>query len=423
MSEAARKIPPTDTNEAPAGPATAEAAAPAAAAVLDTEMAERSLQLPVALKRITEEYGKPLPQVLKEFATLGLGAGKVSIEEYLTLRLFDDKGLAGADKRAFTGSRGGKTIAGELNYNEQWLVATGHKMAFEALMTGFGYPTPKTKALYSHEANYPAFAMLRSAADLKAYLTDASVYPLFGKPVQSSLSLGTAGLEGYDQASGSLRLTNGREVALDDFIADVVENYADGYILQDIIEPHPQVAKLAGRHASTVRFYTLGGPNGVELFRACWKITAGANMSDNIWRGNILAALDYETGQIKRAVRGSGLDQVEVETHPDTGTPLVGFAVPEWQRARQLVLDAAQVLAEIPVIGWDVAISSHGPLLVEANDMPDFRLAQMVERRGIIDDQLKAALAHVKKLKNAMKAETAKAAKDAKRRRTSRVFG
>ena len=62
-----------------------------------------------------------------------------------------------------------------------------------------------------------------------------------------------------------------------------------------------------------------------------------------------------------------GFELGVLETHPKTGHSLVNFRVPYWQAARDMVIDAARKFAPIKTIGWDVAITPDGPVIIEGN--------------------------------------------------------
>jgi hypothetical protein len=363
--------------------------------VLDIETAQKPLPLPVLLLSIKDKYKKPLPSMLAEIARLSFGPGKVSVEEYLDLRLFDDAGLAGADKAQFVGMRGSKIIGLRVNKDSQWCGVIGDKLTFYTLLNGFGLPTIQQRAFYHPKLQLPSLQMLKSLDDLKAYLARETAYPLFAKPTGGSLSLGTLAIDGYDPATGTLRLPGGRTVGVEELYADISTNYRTGYMFQERLIAHPEVAKLCGERIGTVRVYTIQTAKGAEVFRTCWKIAAGNNRADNFWRkGNMLGALDMESGEIKRVIRGYGLDQIEVENHPDTGARLVGTVLPGFREALKLATWAADTFWSLPLIGWDIALTDRGPVLVEANDTPDMRLVEMAERRGVLDDRLKSFMSY-----------------------------
>ena len=56
--------------------------------------------------------------------------------------------------------------------------------------------------------------------------------------------------------------------------------------------------------------------------------------------------------------------------------PITKFGVPMFQNAVELCLKAAQVKPGLAYIGWDVAITPNGPVLIEGNILPGYDMAQ-----------------------------------------------
>ncbi|MEZ5773979.1 MAG: sugar-transfer associated ATP-grasp domain-containing protein [Hyphomicrobiaceae bacterium] len=410
----------TSAGEPPAKPVAPAKRAPS---ILDVAEPEKPLPLPEMLQIAARDYGKTLSQMVSEMAKLSFGPGRIGADEYFDLRLFDDKGLAGADKRAFVGMRGSKAIGLAANRNEHWYAIVSDKLTFYTLMTGYGLPTIRQKALYHPSLDLPALGMLKSEEELKRFLTDPANLPLFGKPCNSSLSLGTVAIDGLDGESGRLRLSGGQSADPEKLASDIVANYRTGYMLQEKLVPHPELERLVGSRIGTIRVYTICGRDGPEVFRVCWKVPAGANMADNYWRkGNMLAALDVETGEIRRVIRGYGLNQTEIESHPDTGERMVGARIPGWNDILKLALWGAKVVNHVPLIGWDIAQTARGPVLVEANNTPDFRLVEMAERRGVLDERLKGFLEHMKGVYERAEARHTEKLKGLRRRHITKVF-
>ena len=392
--------------------------------ILDTTEPEKPLPLPMLLTAVQQRYGQSLPKVVTEIARLGFGNGRVSAEEYFDLRLFDEAGLNGANKHEFLGMRGCKYVGLTANHVEHWYACVSNKIVFYTLMAGFGLPTIKTRAYYHPINNLPALGLLRTPADIVTYFNCEGSTPTFGKPVNGSLSLGTVAVDDFDRPENMLVLSNGRRVAPEALAEEVIKAYPTGFLFQEKLVAHPDMQKLVGNRIGTVRVYTFCQDGKPEIHRACWKVASGGNQADNFWRsGNMLAAFDYETGEIKRAILGTGLNQVEVEVHPDTNAKLPGAKLPLWDEVKKLALWASHTCQSVPLIGWDIAVTDRGPVLVEANNTPDFRLVQMCERRGAYDQRMKDFIAYCVAQKDIGKKRRKSKSDDYRKKNVNKVFG
>ena len=76
---------------------------------------------------------------------------------------------------------------------------------------------------------------------------------------------------------------------------------------------------------------------------------------------------------------------VPVKVHPDSGHPIEGLTLPFWKAALDLAVNAHREFQEMPSVGWDVAITEDGPVLVEGNPVWGVDLAQITHQRPLSD--------------------------------------
>lgn len=357
-------------------------------AILDNAKAEIQFSAAQCLNAVAQTYGKsPLAQV-RDFMALHFGPGRLSLQEYYQFRLFDDSQYSPAAKREFLGFKAQQRLyARHIPMN--WRATVGDKIVFYALFSGLGMPIPRTQALLHPNREFDGAEVLRDTAALEYYLRDPHSYPFFGKPVDGIFSLGVASAEAYNAELDCVVLSGGRRISVTDFVAATADYFGRGYLLQERLQPHPDVAPLCDNRVSTVRLMVLLGADGPEIFEALWKIPGKGNIADNFWRdGNMLAALDIESGQVKRAVRGVGPAQESFTTHPDTGAALEGITLPYWHTVTDLALRAAQAVPGLPLQAWDIALCPNGPVLVEANIGGDVNLPQIASGTGIMNGRL-----------------------------------
>ena len=145
--------------------------------------------------------------------------------------------------------------------------------------------------------------------------------------------------------------------------------------LEEVIVQHPAVSAIYPGAINTVRMVTIRGKSGkVYLVTAMFRIGNGKYV-DNFNSGGMVAPMDPETG----TVIDRALDKQKnlYENHPATGTPIKGFVFPDWDRAKELVETAAQVVPELGYVGWDVCFTPDGPCLVEGNQFPGHDIYQL----------------------------------------------
>lgn len=159
-------------------------------------------------------------------------------------------------------------------------------------------------------------------------------------------------------------------------------------IIEEVIEQHDKMRELNPSSVNTVRIQTIISENKVTVLGAVLRIGNGGRI-DNMSSGGLAAAVDIETGKVmssgfyKDITKTSGLS-----VHPLTGIRIPGFEIPYWQDTLELAKTMAMQLPMLKTIGWDIAITPNGPVLVEFNRewMPD--TFQIPYNRGRISDLL-----------------------------------
>lgn len=361
--------------------------------VLDTEPRLPHLALERCMREAARHCGKTLSSQMADIARLTFGAGKLDREEYFYFRLYDDARYDMAARRAFVGKAIEQRLHAITNHIE-WYAAANDKLLCYAQLAWLGFPVPETQAVYRRGAAFPGITTLDGPEALMAYLRRGLAYPAFGKPVTGIRSVGVLGLQRYDAEADAVVLADGRQVGVHELAEALAAYVEDGYLFQHRLTQHPEMAAVCGDALGTVRLIVLLDDDGPQIFRSLWKVPAAGSVADNFWRqGNMLAAVDPESGRIWRAIRGVGPELEELEAHPDSGEALVGRTLPLWGQVRERVLAAAAGFPQLRMQAWDVAIGPDGPVLVELNVGGDYNLPQLVSGEGMLDARFRAFLA------------------------------
>jgi hypothetical protein len=200
---------------------------------------------------------------------------------------------------------------------------------------------------------------------------------LFSKPVDS---FGGAGAQRWRYSSGRVWYgTDGqvydRSTLLDSLAA---QSRGCAIVLQVCLENDRRLMQLTSGALCTIRIVTVRPPDGEpELVCAVYRMATGGNSTDNFSIAGLAAPVSLRDGRLGGAVRSDPrLVIAPVARHPDTGAAIEGTSLPWWHEAKALALAAHTKLRAMACVGWDVALTSAGPVLVEANWAPGARLAQ-----------------------------------------------
>jgi hypothetical protein len=163
----------------------------------------------------------------------------------------------------------------------------------------------------------------------------------------------------------------------DEAIRDIVDRY--GF---DLFEQY--VASLAPKSVNTVRVITQRHEAGVEFVAFRLRFGTGSEI-DNISSGGLATALDA-TGRVTTPAISYNPALQPLTKHPQSGTDLLGFQVPNWEAVRDLAERAALNSPGARSVGWDIAVTPDGAELIEGNHNWGKLLWQMPVRRGLKAD-------------------------------------
>lgn len=150
------------------------------------------------------------------------------------------------------------------------------------------------------------------------------------------------------------------------------------FLIEELIIQNETMSSLNPSSINTIRVISICKNNKSKIIAAYSRIGCG-KIVDNFNAGGMVAPIDIKSGKITHPAVNK--KNMVFEKHPDTNITIEGFQIPEWKQVKELVLKAAKVVPQVGLVGWDVAISNHGPLLVEGNEFPGHDIYQLPPHR------------------------------------------
>jgi hypothetical protein len=105
---------------------------------------------------------------------------------------------------------------------------------------------------------------------------------------------------------------------------------------------------------------------------------------DNFDAGGIASSVDAATGRLGVALSGD-TGEAPLVRHPDTLAPIEGSCLTTHRAVIDFALDAHRDLDVPWSVGWDVAITPDGPVMLEGNPMWDIDFFHIQHGIGLPD--------------------------------------
>ena len=231
-----------------------------------------------------------------------------------------------------------------------------------------------------HKLAYPDPAPLTSVEPAVDLLQEAG--SLFMKPINAGRGKGVYRL---DFADGEFFIDS-KPTSREKVIA--LLDREDGWFLSKTVQQHPGLSAIYAQTTNTIRIITMrSGTEPTRIFFAVLRIGTSATIPvDNGSRGGRAAKIDMATGELTEA-RTLWSHQV-FENHPDSGAPIRGAVVPEWDEVKRKVLATADAIPYVQFVAWDILVTPDGPCVIEANTSTGPNIIQIwgAQRNGELGD-------------------------------------
>ncbi|MBC2605944.1 sugar-transfer associated ATP-grasp domain-containing protein [Pelagicoccus albus] len=207
-------------------------------------------------------------------------------------------------------------------------------------------------------------------------------------------------------SAGKIQLANGQETLPSEFIAKPVRGSGGrgvmrasspkeldsdtDYLLEEIVQAADYARRIYPNTINTIRVLTVRDPVTDEVFvlgAAHRFATQASGPVDNFKSGGIVSLVDSETAELSAAIVNTGAPERKLfDCHPETGEKIAGKVVPEWEQIKRCSIQSMSAVEGLHYIGWDVALSPEGPILIEGNaTLPNPNLLQF--HRPVLLDQ------------------------------------
>ncbi|MCA1803536.1 MAG: hypothetical protein LC662_13895 [Rhodothermaceae bacterium] len=224
--------------------------------------------------------------------------------------------------------------------------------------------------------NY-AYGIHSDAPDIRALLQCALQHyrELFLKPVN-------------DSGGNNMIIVNNTNI---NGIIKELEKRKSRVIINNRLKNEEYSAKIYDGSINTLRvifFRPLGKP--VKLFRIFHRFgTSESGNVDNCSKGGMICKVNEKNGTLTDGVIfGSKYENGWYNSHTDTGFPVDGFTIPDWENKISIIKSIIQNLNFLNYGGIDIASTDTGLKIIEINSFPSISGIQIKEP-ALIDEEFR----------------------------------
>ena len=172
-----------------------------------------------------------------------------------------------------------------------------------------------------------------------------------------------------------------------DSSAELIEKIRNlnNVICEELIEQDERMAEFHPGSVNTLRVRTIKNVLGETIIWKCTLRTGkGSSVIDNAYTGGPFALVDPETGVVE--TDGNTESGEYCIVHPDSGVVFKGFQIPEWEDLKTTVQAMSKRAGTLGFVGWDLALSKKGWIMVEGNSFSQVATPQAMNAEPLKDE-------------------------------------
>lgn len=351
-------------------------------------------------REAAEQNGSSTWRILREQVVLKNGYA-LDRWAYYQYRLFDPAIPFEEKTRYLPDDRESNRQLWSLLTPDKYRCLYDNKLIFNGFFRALNFPLAEVYGVFDPLFGYTRNGRsLRSPADLQGWMESSGAGGFVFKPlegIQGHMVLVFVGPSA--DHPGKFVTLAGESYDAEEIVASTANSArlersnpganTRSFLIEERLRPHPELVRFIGSTLCTIRVQTIIAVDGMpRIVAAVFKLQPKPVGVDHLIHGAVGCWVDLETGVLGRGRTRGSLEYATLI--PDTNTSFVGFRLPCWEETKDLALRAAGAFPWARSIGWDIALSDRGPVLVEGNERWSPSLIQLPAPHGLMTGELRA---------------------------------
>lgn len=235
------------------------------------------------------------------------------------------------------------------------------KIVMDILFKGMDFP--RSNVIVKKKANYifsPQGAVL-TYQTFEELLKKSVCKKLFIKPVNGR---GGSGILVAKRKDSTFYIKD------EEFTYHYLSNLKDDYAIEEAIIQHDAITAVYPHSVNTLRAITKRNVTGlIEIVAVTLRMGSNGSEIDNTSAGGLVIGINIENGYALKnyATHEYGLEKFY--EHPDTGYKFEQLKIPNWLDCKNKLIELANKNIIMNLVGWDIAITNDGILVIEINTL------------------------------------------------------
>lgn len=184
----------------------------------------------------------------------------------------------------------------------------------------------------------------------------------------------------YGSLGKGVMVLDSKDVVRDDaFENNLLKQYPDGIMIEEVIDQDETLASLSPMSVNTLRMLMIRDVNEEYHIYTVLRVGVNDSITDSVCDGNLTCTVDFDTGEIIKTQTTSA----ELLTrNPSNGHQITGVKIPDFKGAVEFAKEISNQIPEYRYIGWDIALSKKGWCIVEFNGKSGISCLETAAGRG-----------------------------------------
>lgn len=242
--------------------------------------------------------------------------------------------------------------------SEKYKTLLTDKIITERFFRSLSIPQPDTICKLINNHIYTSQLVEINYADVEQELAQKKCQKIFVKPADG---IGGYGIYIFSKNGRGQFVTKDNDVLNEDFLSKI--GAQNNYIIQPGVEQDPEISRIYPHSVNTFRITTENKDGNVRILYSVLRMGRAENQVDNIAQDGLIRKIDVDTGKVGDYATSEQCEYFE--KHPDTNFVFKGYEISNWRKIKKLTMESAKKLPQFTYLGWDIALTKGGPLVIE----------------------------------------------------------